>query len=172
VKAWRDKLPNAKGAVRVGLVWAGNGLGKTSDFKATDRQRSIDPELLAPLIAIPGIQFISLQKTGAPAPETFGLIDLMKDSKNFADTAALIANLDLVISVDTAVAHAAGAIGKPVWMLNRFNNCWRWMQTREDSPWYPNMRQFRQPTVGDWESVIARVRGELERLAKQTTSIL
>jgi hypothetical protein len=77
---------------------------------------------------------------------------------DFADTAALIANLDLVITVDTAIAHLAGALGKPVWLMNRYASCWRWLQDRTDSPWYPTLRQFRQSTVGDWTSVVAAVR--------------
>jgi ADP-heptose:LPS heptosyltransferase len=80
---------------------------------------------------------------------------------DWADTAGLIAGLDLVIAVDTAVAHLAGALGKPVWMLNRFDSCWRWFRDREDTPWYPNMRLFRQSNRGDWAWVIAQVREAL-----------
>jgi ADP-heptose:LPS heptosyltransferase len=80
---------------------------------------------------------------------------------DFADTAALIANLDLVIAVDTSTAHLAGAMGKPVWLLNRFDTCWRWMLGRDDTPWYPTMRIYRQKRPGDWEEVIARVRDDL-----------
>ena len=82
--------------------------------------------------------------------------------EDWADTAGLIAGLDLVIAVDTAVAHLAGALGKPVWLLNRFDSCWRWLIGREDSPWYPTLRQFRQVRPGDWEGVIERVRQALE----------
>ena len=74
----------------------------------------------------------------------------MTECEDFSDTAALMANLDLIISVDTAIAHVAGALGKPVWLLNRFDICWRWMRGRDDSPWYPTMRLFRQPRPGDW----------------------
>jgi hypothetical protein len=169
VKAWREKLPEAQDALRVGLVWAGNGLGKTQDFRAIDSQRSIAPELLAPLIAVPGVRFYSLQKTEPQAPNSFGLIDFMDDCKNFADTAALIANLDLVISVDTAVVHLTGALGKPVWILNRFNSCWRWLQNRDDSPWYLTLRQFRQSTPGDWKDVIEQVRDELQKRVLEST---
>jgi ADP-heptose:LPS heptosyltransferase len=93
------------------------------------------------------------------------LYDFTADLHDFADTAALIDGLDLVISVDTAVAHLAGALGKPVWLLNRFDTCWRWLLDRDDSPWYPSLRQFRQPHPGDWGSVIRRVRDALRRLA-------
>jgi tetratricopeptide (TPR) repeat protein len=156
VEAWRARLaaPPNKG-IRVGLVWAG------SSNLAADRRRSINPERLAPLVALPGIHFFSLQKDGAPAPASFPLTDFMGEMQDFADTAALIANLDLVISVDTAVVHLAGALGKPVWVLDRFDHCWRWLLDRTDSPWYPSLRLFRQPQSGDWESVIGRVVQEL-----------
>jgi hypothetical protein len=88
------------------------------------------------------------------------LVDWTQELKDFADTAALIANLDLVIAVDTAVAHLAGAMGKPVWTLLPFVP-WRWLLGREDSPWYPSMRLFRQPRMGDWDSVVMRVVEEL-----------
>lgn len=81
----------------------------------------------------------------------------MSEMVDFADTAALVANLDLVISVDTSVAHLAGALGKPVWLLDRFNSCWRWLVGRHDSPWYPTLRLFRQPRPGDWGSVVEEV---------------
>ncbi len=87
----------------------------------------------------------------------------MDDCKDFLDTAALVANLDLVISVDTAVAHLAGALGKPVWLLNRFASKWRWGLAREDSPWYPTMRIFREPAPDSWDEVLERVAGELNR---------
>jgi hypothetical protein len=93
------------------------------------------------------------------------LHDFTADLHDFADTAALIEGLDLVISVDTAVAHLAGALGKPVWLLNRFDTDWRWLLNRDDSPWYPRLRQFRQPNPGDWNSVIGAARDALQRLA-------
>ena len=121
-------------------------------------------ELLARIMDIPGVRFYSLQKDGPPAPREFELIDLMDACDDFADTAALISNLDLVISVDTAVAHLAGALGKPVWLLNRFDSCWRWLRDRQDSPWYPTMRIFRQPAPGDWQSVVSSVGDELRKI--------
>jgi ADP-heptose:LPS heptosyltransferase len=93
------------------------------------------------------------------------IIDLTGDLGNFSDTAALIAGLDLVISVDTSVAHLAGALAKPVWVLSRFDGCWRWLNGREDSPWYPTARIFHQRTRGDWAEVIERVARELTQLA-------
>lgn len=92
------------------------------------------------------------------------LHDFTADLHDFQDTAALIVNLDLVISVDTSVAHLAGALGKPVWLLNRFDTCWRWLLTRDDSPWYPTLRQFRQPRSGDWNSAVCAAREALQRL--------
>lgn len=124
----------------------------------------------APLAEVPGVLFVSLQK-GAPAaqartpPSGMRLVDWTDELEDFADTAALVECLDLVISVDTAVAHLAGALGKPVWMLNRFDTCWRWLLGREDSPWYPTMRLFRQPRFMDWEPVLANVREQLELLS-------
>jgi tetratricopeptide (TPR) repeat protein len=159
---WQNRLPNDKRAnFRVGLVWAGRPRFRTPDLVAVDRRRSIAADLLTPLMDIGGIQFYSLQKDGPGASKELGLIDLMDECRDFVDTAALICNLDLVISVDTSVAHLAGALGKPVWLLNRFDGCWRWLQDREDSPWYPTMRLFRQPSPSDWQSVILRVRREL-----------
>jgi tetratricopeptide (TPR) repeat protein len=166
VARWCERLAGLAG-LRVGLCWAGGNFKGQIDM---DRRRSMTLDRLAPLGDISGVQFVSLQK-GPPATEAarppagMELHDFTEDIDDFADTAALIENLDLVISVDTAVLHVAGALGKPVWLLNRFDTCWRWLQDRDDSPWYPSLRQFRQPAPGDWESVIGRVRHALERLA-------
>ncbi|EDY16901.1 TPR repeat-containing protein [Chthoniobacter flavus Ellin428] len=137
----------------VGFVWAG------SPRHAGDSRRSIDPQLLAPLIAIPGVRSCSLQ-VGRPA--LAGMIDLAAGIRDFADTAALVDKLDLVITVDTAVAHLAGAMGKQVWMLLPFVPDWRWGLEGEVTPWYPTMRLFRQCVAGDWEKVIGRVCAELQ----------
>jgi hypothetical protein len=153
-----------KTGLRVGLVWAGNSYASVPEMAAVDRRRSLAPEHLAPLLDIPEIDFISLQK-GGKAPAAFGLTDFMDEMRDFADTAALVENLDLVISVDTSVAHLAGALGKPVWLLNRFDAEWRWLDGRTDSPWYPGMRIFRQDKPGDWDGVIAAVAGALRGLA-------
>ena len=140
----------------VGLVWSG------SPAHPRDDERSIPPELLSSLAQVEGVQFFSLQKDSATQnPLPFEMLDLTKDLHDFADTAALIANLDLVISVDTAVAHLAGALGKPVWVLLPFVPDWRWMLEREDSPWYPTMRLFRQPRPGDWGTAVTHVAREL-----------
>lgn len=165
VRTWQERLQSSpSGCMKVGLVWEGSAREHSPAGAATNRRRSIAPEMLAPLIEVRGIQFYSLQKGGPSAPTEFGLIDFMEECRDFADTAALVANLDLVVSVDTAAVHLAGALGKPVWVLNRFDSCWRWLQDREDSPWYPTLRLFRQPRPGDWKSVVARVRDELDRL--------
>jgi ADP-heptose:LPS heptosyltransferase len=93
------------------------------------------------------------------------MVDWTDELTDFGETAALVQTLDLVIGVDTAVVHLAGAMGKPVWLLNRFDTCWRWRRDRDDSPWYPTLRQFRQPVPGDWDSVVERVRAALVEAA-------
>jgi len=163
---WRDRI-SALGSedLKVGLVWAGSSRLQSPDLIITDRKRSILPECLAPLLEVANVQFFSLQKGGPKAPADFGLIDWMADCRDFADTAALIANLDLVISVDTAVVHLAGALGKPVWLLNRFNSCWRWFVNRNDSPWYPGtLRIFNQSEPGVWDDAVLRVQEALMEL--------
>lgn len=166
-QAWRERIhvgEPTRASLHVGLVWAGN------PARPGDRLRSISLSVLAPLGEVKDIVFYSLQK-GLPAiqakypPQGMRLIDLTDDLHDFADTAALITNLDLVISVDTAVAHLAGALAKPVWTLLEFVPAWRWMLDREDSPWYPTMRLFRQPKRGDWASVIHRMVAELRSFA-------
>lgn len=121
---------------------------------------------MAPLGAVPGCVFVSLQlgpaaKQAAAAP--FPMIDVAGRLTDFAETAALIDVLDLIVTVDTSVAHVAGALGKPVWLLSRYDACWRWMRDRDDSPWYPTMRLFRQTTPGDWAGVMRRVASALPR---------
>ena len=119
---------------------------------------------MAPVGNVPGHVFVSLQ-LGPPATQieeaTFPVIDVTERLSDFADTAALIAVLDLVITVDTAVAHLAGALGKPVWLLSRYDGCWRWMLKRDDSPWYPTMRLFRQTTPHDWADIMRRLANAL-----------
>ncbi len=145
------------GGRKVGLVWSGN------PNLPRNAARSIDPALLAPLMAIPGLSFVSLQKGGAPGPA--GLVDWTGELNDMADTAALVHNLDLVISVDSAVAHLAGALGRPVWLLNRLDACWRWLDGRDDSPWYPTMSLFRQREAGAWGDVLQRVAAGLHEWA-------
>ena len=155
-KGWQHRLAEHSPFAKVGLAWAGSATYKN------DRNRSIKLAKLAPLGQAPGVRYFSLQKGAAAAeaktlPPGMELIDWTEELKDFADTAALIANLDLVIAVDTAVAHLAGGMRKPVWTLLPFAPEWRWLLQRQDSPWYPSMRLFRQSSIGDWDSVITRV---------------
>jgi tetratricopeptide (TPR) repeat protein len=169
VAGWRARLAamGDRGPL-VGLAWAGNPRTNMPFLTSIDRRRSIAPERLAPLFAVPGLRFVSVQKDGPKAPENYPLTDFMDEMTDFADTAALVANLDLVVTVDTAIVHLAGALGKPVWMLDRFDTCWRWLQGRRDSPWYPALRLYRQTQPGDWESVLAEVADDLRRFAQAT----
>jgi Flp pilus assembly protein TadD len=171
VADWRTRLGalNYQGP-RIGLVWAGNPRTHLLAAAAVGRRRSMNPELLAPLFDVSGLHFFSLQKDGPAAPPDFSMTDFMGEMGDFADTAALIANLDLVISVDTAVAHLAAALGKPVWLLDRFDTCWRWLDGRRDSPWYPNLRLYRQPQPGDWDSVLVEVIRDLGDLIVTRTA--
>ncbi len=153
--AWRARLA-ASGArrPRVGLAWAG------SATMQLDGQRSLTAGHLAPLLGIEGVHLISLQRDRVAAADV-PLASFMDEMHDFADTAALVASLDLVISVDTAVAHLAGALGKPVWLLDRFDPCWRWLDGRLDSPWYPSLRIYRQPRPADWGTVLAEAARDL-----------
>lgn len=161
VARWERRLA-AETHPRVGLVWAGRQRSQQPHAAAIDRRRSLMPELLSPLFDLNGIRFFSLQKDGPVAPAGLPLIDVMAEMRDFADTAALISTLDLVISVDTAVAHLAAGMGKPVWLLDRFDPCWRWMHGRTDSPWYPSLRIFRQSRPGDWAGVVEAVKKQLD----------
>ena len=161
--AWRERLSGIA-KMKVGLVWAGNSALRD------DARRSITLNQFAPLREIDGVQLISLQKGGAAAElGQWGsaIADWMDACGDFMDTAALVDNLDLVIGVDTAVAHLAGALGKPVWLLNRSESEWRWGFEREDTPWYPTMRIFRQERPLEWGSVIARIARELDARASR-----
>ena len=145
---WAARLGALRPARTIGIAWAGN------PRHANDRQRSIPPELLEPLVQVPGVRWVSLQKPRPATLPNLNLLDFTDELSDFADTAGLVSNLDLVISVDSAVAHLAGALGKPVSTLLPYIPDWRWMVDRTDSPWYPTMRIFRQPKFSDWTSVI------------------
>jgi tetratricopeptide (TPR) repeat protein len=149
---WAARLAALPGR-KIGLVWAG------SPELSLDRRRSVPPALFNELRR-DDISFISLQKDPAAKPD-LPLTDWTGELRDFADTAALITHLDLVISVDTAVAHLAGALGKPVWLLNRFDADWRWLRAGDRSAWYPSLRQFRQPGLGDWDSVMQKLQAAL-----------
>jgi hypothetical protein len=155
VDAWNRTLGAADGRLRVGLAWAGN-----PRFKA-DRTRSLNLQQLAPLAATRGVKFYSLQK--GPAGEQaknppVGLewVDLGPELNDFADTAAVMSLMDLILTTDTSVPHLAGALGRPVWVMLQFVPHFCWLLEREDSPWYPTMRLFRQDSRGDWDRVITR----------------
>jgi ADP-heptose:LPS heptosyltransferase len=155
VARWDQRLPAGR---RIGLVWSG------SQMHANDANRSLSLAKLSPLFQ-PGDVWVSLQKevreADRAALEASGILDVSAELGDFADTAALISTLDLVISVDTSVAHLAGALGKPTWVMVPFAPDFRWLLDREDTPWYPKMRLFRQSRAGDWDGVIARIGGAL-----------
>ncbi len=156
-----------KSGFKIGLVWAGNPRKTDIDAHVTDRQRSLPLAAMRPLLNHTACSFYSLQKDGgADAFATAGLngeiIDLMPQVEDFMDTAAIISHLDLVITVDTSVAHLAGGLGKPVWILSRFGGCWRWLRNQEKSPWYPTARLFGQPAPGDWTGCVADVNAALK----------
>ncbi len=165
---WSPRLAPAK--LRVGLVWAGNPRTNNPEATRLDALRSIKFATLAPLLEQEGIDFYSLQLGDAAQyqlrshPLAQRVIDHSRFFYDFSDTAALISQLDLVISVDTSVCHLAAALNRPTWLLNRYNTCWRWLLERDDSPWYPSLRIFRQTEPGDWDGVIARVSQELSNL--------
>jgi len=162
ITRWRERLVGLPG-LKVGLVWAG------SRTYPVDKRRSMPLAQMAPFGAVRGVTFVSLQKD-APAeqarhpPAGLNLNDWTDELRDFDETAALITALDLVISVDTALVHLTGALGKPVWVLDRNDSEWRWLLDREDSPWYPTARLFRQEQPGDWSGVVARARVALEQL--------
>jgi tetratricopeptide (TPR) repeat protein len=156
---WHDRLGDP-GGVRVGIAWEGSAAHKNN------RSRSIALRRFATLLSVPGVAFVSLQKDVSPADaailrEHANVSMIGEDLVNFADTAAVMAELDLIISVDTSVVHLAGALGIPVWVLLPFSPDFRWLLGREDSPWYRSARLFRQPRIGDWESALARAQAEL-----------
>ena len=157
LEKWKAKLA-AIAAPRVGLVWSGRA------DHVNDHNRSLPLSRLAPVLSVPGVQFVSLQREtraddAAEVARWPNLTRLDETLTDFADTAAAIAELDLVIAVDTAVAHLTGALGKPVWILISHIQDWRWLVGRSDSPWYPSARLFRQTTPGDWDNTV----GELAR---------
>ena len=177
VEKWAKKMGPKNGKLRVGIVWSGGYRPDQPEVWAVNERRNIELEKLKPL-QLDNVELYSLQK-GEPAESELAdsigwesLINFTSEFGDFADTAAFIQNLDLVIAVDTSTAHVAGAIGKPVWMLNRFDTCWRWLMDRTDSPWYPTFKIYRQPKLGDWDSVVENVRKDLHDLcniAKENT---
>ncbi|MEI9925820.1 MAG: tetratricopeptide repeat protein [Bradyrhizobium sp.] len=157
VQAWEDRL-GPRGKLRVGLVWSGNPV------HSNDHNRSVPLQKFSRLLDV-DVSFVSLQKGAKPADQEFlaqtGIIDLTSELTDFNETAALIRCLDLVITVDTSVAHLAGALGCPTWILLPYTPDYRWLLDRDDSPWYPTARLFRQTAARDYAQVLDRVRGEL-----------
>jgi hypothetical protein len=156
--SWARLLPEGR---RVGLVWAGNPL------QEANAERSIPFPALAPLLAVRGFRFLGLQVGERNADAAGAVIDLSAQLTDFAETAAVIANLDLVVSVCTSVAHLAGAMGKPCWVLLPHAPDWRWMLGREDSPWYKSIRLFRQERPGEWAAPVAAAAAALHKRRAQ-----
>jgi tetratricopeptide (TPR) repeat protein len=151
---WRERLRAERTAI--GLVWAAN------PSYLNNAARSVPSELFAPLTRLPGVRCWGLQVGPAAAETPAEVANLADDLIDFAETAAVISELDLVITVDTAVAHLAGSLGKAVWVLLTYAADWRWMLDREDTPWYPTMRLFRQTRPGEWSEVVERVARKLD----------
>lgn len=172
VAQWKEKLSADKN-FKIGVCWQGNDNYATPLLRATVAQKSVHPKQLQPICTIPGISVYSLQKTTGidqlkDLPENMKIItfegDFDQTNGRFMDTAAVIKNLDLVITVDTSVSHIASGLGTPTWVMLPNPADWRWMMDRTDSPWYPKvLRLFKQPTPGDWESMIKEVAQELEK---------
>jgi Tfp pilus assembly protein PilF len=161
VLKWQQRLPETSKR-RVGIAWAGN-----ADFQG-DQSRSIGLARFSPLLSIPGIELVGLQKDLRDGDRDIlqshqHVVHLGDAIADFDDTAAIMSSLDLVISSDTSVVHLAGALGKPVWVLLQFVADWRWLRERSDNPWYPTARLFRQPELDDWENVIGCVAESLRQ---------
>ncbi|MGE0222857.1 MAG: tetratricopeptide repeat protein [Acetobacteraceae bacterium] len=166
--AWAGRLPSD--GLRVGLAWAGQARPWVSGFSTLDRRRSARLAAFAPLAALAGVRLVSLQVGPAarqlePPPLDMAIHDAVAEVHDFADTAAIIANLDVVVSVDTSIVHLTGAMGKPVFLLDRYDNCWRWLSGRSDSPWYPGLTIFRQDRIHDWSGPMQRVAAALAAMA-------
>jgi hypothetical protein len=169
VERWARRLAGTGSGLKVGLAWAGN------PQHAADRRRSIPVERLAGLTQTPGVRFYCVQ-VGERAqdlellpPGGARVLDLAPELTDFAETAAALANLDLLITVDTAVAHHVGSTGRPCWVMLPFSPDWRWLIGRSDSPWYPSLRLFRQDNPGAWDGVLRRIGEEVSALAAAHT---
>jgi Flp pilus assembly protein TadD len=158
VEYWAGRIRSKK--IKVGLCWQGGKRDKP-DMIAIDKKRSIPLRDMMPILSAEGVDFFSLQRGDDQNDEFPSIIDFMDEAESFSETAAIIENLDLVISVDTAVAHLAAALGKPTWMLARKGGCWRWGTEGEKTFWYPSMKIFRQDSLNDWSSAISSIGREL-----------
>src|SRR5262249_53346594 len=166
IAQWRHQLRPIRG-FKIGIAWQGNPQHRR------DRFRSIPLLQFAPLARLDGVQLLSLQKGPGSeqlhqVPDRFPVTDLGSRLDDFLDTAAVMMNLDLVVTADTATAHLAGALGVAVWVALPFAPDWRWLLQREDSPWYPTLRLFRQARPGDWDDVFERTASELRKLVEPT----
>lgn len=175
VSNWGNRVRELPEGLKVGVCWAGMSRTDSPEADAIDQLRSTSLEMFAPLAKIKGITWVSLQK-GPPStqvqtpPTGMVIADMTEDMIDFYETACVIANLDLVISVDTAVLHVAASVGTPTWLLSRWDGCWRWFgDDRKDSPWYPSLRQFSQPAKHDWPNLMKEVAAELAAFIKDKT---
>ncbi|NHN88766.1 tetratricopeptide repeat protein [Acetobacter conturbans] len=163
--AIRRLMWSSKGSARrvVGLVWSGAPRPTHVEAHAIDKRRSMPLTALASLVEVPDTVFVSFQMHGGRLirESALPIIDGTEGITDFADTAARLLGIDLLVSVDTSIVHLAGGLGLPVWMLSRFDGCWRWLEDRTDTAWYPTMRIFRQPQLNDWASVVNQVKTEL-----------
>lgn len=170
VAYWENRLnkdlKDFKDHFRVGICWAGGERPFQAGAASIDRRRSTNLAMWGAVATVPGVIWVSLQKGNAqtqinPPPHGMTIAEFVEELDDFADTAAVMKNLDLVISVDTSVVHCAGAVNVPVWLLSRYDNCWRWLGDRSDSPWYPSLRQYIQKNAGDWMELLERVGSDL-----------
>lgn len=172
---WKQRLSELPG-VKVGIVWAGSARPNQPAANAVDKRRSTNLMQWEPIGKVPGITFVSLQKEG-PAdqgrtpPPGMTIANWSDRLDDFTDTAALVSQLDLVIAVDTSIIHLVGGLGKPIWLLSRFDNCWRWLGRRSDSPWYPTLRQFIQASPGNWQSVFDEVAEQLKQFVAEKSQL-
>lgn len=175
VALWKARLEkdiffnSAVPTLRIGLVWAGSPHREVRYVEFVDQRRSMSLQSMAPLAQVPNVLFYSLQ-VGEKAvqaktpPAGMKLVNYASILHDFDDTAALVSNLDMVIAVDTSVVHLAAGLGKPVWMLSRYDQCWRWLSGRMDSPWYDNIRIYQQPQPFDWATPLQKMIADLTQL--------
>ncbi len=174
-ECWRQEIAAVAdgSSLKVGIVWQGNPRFAQSDCRAADRRRSIPLAYFEALARVPGVRLFSLQKGYgteqlAEWKDRLGIIDLGARLADFTDTAAVMMNLDLLISADTAPLHLAGALGRPVWAVLPYSGCWRWLHDREDSPWYPSMKLYRQRQPGDWQELFTEIAADLSKRRQES----
>ena len=176
IEYWRNKLKDING-IKVGIVWNGGHRPKQPELWLTNSRRNIDIKIFSSSLQSLNVNFISLQKGDPAESEIFGQEKHLFPKENFhnftnelfdfSDTAALISNLDLIISVDTSTAHLSAALGKPTWILNRYDSCWRWLLNTKDSPWYESVTLYRQGITTGWGELLQEVFNDLENLCRE-----